>query len=1629
MNEIAQDASSVGNALKTISMRIRAMDEETGEFDDTLQTISGDIYELTHGQVSIMQDANTYKDIYTILDDISKVWDSLTDKEHATLTETLFGKHRANIGSAIISNFEQARKAIETMENADGGAMAEMEVIMDSISYRANIFKETLVGIAQNSFSQDFMKSMVDSGTRILNVFDDLSPSISFILEQFATLLEFVTKLADTIGGIPILIAGIGLKSIGNIKTWLYELKEVQMAINGISALSTSFNGGTNMFADTAVVTQYANQLRGLSAQQVELALSTKLLTAEQKQQIMVELGLVASEDKIQSELLQTTLAQSGLSAEKQKAILLELELINATTLEPIARKACTKAQLEEQLALHGVTGAQAEQIMSTLGMSTANATATVSFGLLTKSIWANIKAIGVWLISNPVGWAILATTAIAGVVTIVDELNVSLEEQKEISEDLQQEYSDTTNELSNLETELSNIKSRIDELNSQEHLSFVEKEELDNLEQSNFQLERRIALLKEKQELESQKTKESIQKEYQKDFETYDGTAATQITMTKDRSVSENVDLYKNLKDIYEKYQSGILSDEDKDYINQLSFDYQIDFDNQNEMETLLENNKQFLVEYANEISDYITRLEDAGVSENDAFLQKLQSDFEVIDRILNPAIYKTYDFENIVNSDTFKTQTDEITKMAKDGSLSVETLTNKFPELAKALSDSGFSAEEAVSQFYALNDELKNNSDNFDNTTKSLEELQEAYDNLAKSASDYTKNQKSITSALEEQEKYGQISASTIQDLTDAGYARALSIDAETGAVTLNKSAVERLNEQKREQLKLDLAEERTELSQKFKDEQKAINDLAEEMKSANNERREAIRLEMIQHGQTMSDYAELMAQIDGSINSLDAPEFEDNTKSSDPWKDEAEDKIAEIQHLEAMNKITHEEYINRLEEINEKYFANNKKYLDDYNKYEEEIYKARLDREQDLFDKKIENYKKLSDDALDDKITDFGVSNEDVKNLEEFNKEMQKTWGLGNVDLTKRPKVAMDDGSTATVLSSTEFIWQGDDENGQYVAIHYTPILPDGTVLDDKSLEDYLYNTLEGSEDILKADNLGIVLKVDSNLSASEQEIKDLLNGNGISDNVQKILDDIEKWDNGLHEVQEQWVELDNKAKSSDSATTYANKWDYARFQINSAITETQNRINELSLKKGFEDEIDELTSDLEGLYDTLDDINKQEIESQKEYIQTLKDEYSDLMDEQIDQQKKLSEEIEKSYESRISAIDKQIDAIKKVSEAEERQKSILEAEKDVKEAMLELDKAKTQKRLVYSGNGSWQLKEDKSAVDEAKKNLEDKQESLNEAKQDEQIAKLEEQKELLETQKDNSKEYYDKVVEDLESQKEAREKQYDILVDIYEQLGGDKKQTSLNDSLVEKLTSNGDINKAVQGLTPTEMKQAITSGILTTDSNGNYAIDYSVLDKNEEAVKDNTAELEKLNNQLSGKSDAVNSNTPTYNNKNLDTEGYLIGTDGKRILHDGKPIHAKNFSDEIAKRNTSKKMTDVVKGIGKFAGYDTMQDLINAMITGEYTIPKSQLSNFMGSTVTPKISQNMPHMGEYMTNAVNNTAPPINFTVNVDGSADEKTIQAMETKIGNMLISYTDKLTSSIATSSLRRQNKS
>ena len=185
--EITQDASRVGNGLRTISMRIRGLNEETGEFDETLGNVKNDISELTHGLVSIMEDDNTYKSTYDILDRIAQIWDQLTDKEQAGLMEKLFGKNRAQIGVAILSNFEAARDAIDKMAVSAGNADAEMSIIMDSLDYKLNRLKETGTGIWQNLLDRGEVGGIVDALTGLLSVIEKITGALGGLGTVLAT--------------------------------------------------------------------------------------------------------------------------------------------------------------------------------------------------------------------------------------------------------------------------------------------------------------------------------------------------------------------------------------------------------------------------------------------------------------------------------------------------------------------------------------------------------------------------------------------------------------------------------------------------------------------------------------------------------------------------------------------------------------------------------------------------------------------------------------------------------------------------------------------------------------------------------------------------------------------------------------------------------------------------------------------------------------------------------------------------------------------------------------------------------------------------------------------------------------------------------------------------------------------------------------------------------------------------------------------------------------------------------------------------------------------------------------------------------------------------------------------------
>lgn len=487
------------------------------------------------------------------------------------------------------------------------------------------------------------------------------------------------------------------------------------------------------------------------------------------------------------------------------------------------------------------------------------------------------------------------------------------------------------------------------------------------------------------------------------------------------------------------------------------------------------------------------------------------------------------------------------------------------------------------------------------------------------------------------------------------------------------------------------------------------------------------------------------------------------------------------------------------------------------------------------------------------------------------------------------------------------------------------------------------------------------------------------------------------------------------LDSYKDGDGNELTVTASFDYAREQINKAIAETQARIDGIrnGTISGNTDDIETLIDDLDSLNDKFIDINKKEIESEKDYISELKDDYSDMMDERIDKVDELSDKIEKSYDKQIDAIEKQIDKLEKVKDTEDRIKKIKDAQLAVKEKEQALDEAKREdakNNYVYFDGAGMSVQTSNENQKKAQEELDQSKKDLEEAYRDEQINVLKDQKDILEEQKDTAKDYYDNVKDNLEKQKTQGEKTYEAVEKIYEQLGGDKKQTSSNAELIKKLSKSGDISKAMSELSDTERQKIIDTGVVKVQPNGDYAFNYSAfakysstVDNNTLATQDLTSILKEVVAQADADKDKTD-NSMVAGGFNLVADPKTGKLTKKQVMVNGEVVeglgHKVNATskEEWQEHNNSEKTSK-----GSFAGYDTFIEFMRAVNAGKVDI--SPLTNAFNSDYNPIVDKMNKSMSDTINNVSNsnvnnniNNKPVVNLTVNVEGSADKKTVEA-------------------------------
>lgn len=205
INEVLQDSSTSGTALKILTLRIRGMKgelEELGEdVDEDVDTISKmqtQILNLTNGKVNIFDDEGEFRNIYDIMSDIAEIYDELSSPDQAALLETIAGKNRANAVQALLSNWSQVEKATDSAYNSAGTASKENEIYMESLKGHLGTLKATWQTFSNDFLNSDFLKGCVSGLTGLVEVLDKVQNSIGTI------------GMLAIGGGLPLLIKNLG---------------------------------------------------------------------------------------------------------------------------------------------------------------------------------------------------------------------------------------------------------------------------------------------------------------------------------------------------------------------------------------------------------------------------------------------------------------------------------------------------------------------------------------------------------------------------------------------------------------------------------------------------------------------------------------------------------------------------------------------------------------------------------------------------------------------------------------------------------------------------------------------------------------------------------------------------------------------------------------------------------------------------------------------------------------------------------------------------------------------------------------------------------------------------------------------------------------------------------------------------------------------------------------------------------------------------------------------------------------------------------------------------------------------------------------------------------------------------
>ena len=507
-NEVVNDPSSVGTALKTLTLRLRGskteleeMGEDVSDMAKTTSQLQAKLLALTGGKVDIMLDENTFKSSTQILREMAGAWENMTDIQQAAALELMGGKRQANVLSALITNFDTAEKAIEASAKSAGSAIRENEVYLDSIQGKIDLFTNAVQTMWKNALDSDIVKDIVSLGTWLI-------------------------KVIDKIGLVKSLL--IGIASYSMIKNKMGPIAFfkgiIESSTKGITKVTDYVKGLKNIGATT---NELYKATTTLTQAQLKEKLTNTGLTDSVAEEIVAKTNLGKVTDELNASTLDATLREAGYSKEKRESIIQSVFDTQTTKQNTQANQENAQSSQMAGAAEDKDTQDTRENIAATQQDTQAtkqntqanqeNAQSTVTLGQRIKNLG---KGVGSFIKQNASTFIMLAATILTvGLQHVVDAIVETMDEANEEFEEATNELSSLNSELENLESRLENVNNQIAELIAKTPLSFTDQEELSRLQAQSAELQRQIDLtetLKENQAIKANEEAIQAAKKYE---------------------------------------------------------------------------------------------------------------------------------------------------------------------------------------------------------------------------------------------------------------------------------------------------------------------------------------------------------------------------------------------------------------------------------------------------------------------------------------------------------------------------------------------------------------------------------------------------------------------------------------------------------------------------------------------------------------------------------------------------------------------------------------------------------------------------------------------------------------------------------------------------------------------------------------------------------------------------------------------------------------------------------------------------------------------------------------------------------------------------------------------------------